>query len=189
MEARVNSHRLTYIAFGFAAYLLVFVMARYDGIRLLLGAQIDFLPGLVVVAAMMYGIPAVLVVSITGGMLYDCLSANPMGTTTFALTIVGAFVYFNRDLLLKDQTYPQFILGAGASAAAPILSYVAVSVLGAHPLIEWPSLWVWLIMTLGGALATPVWFVIFRRVDKALHYQMAPESVYRADREIERGKT
>jgi hypothetical protein len=30
--------------------------------------------------------------------------------------------------------------------------------------------------------------VVFRRVDKALHYQEAPESSFRADREIERGR-
>jgi rod shape-determining protein MreD len=183
------NHRLTYVAFGVTAYLLVFVMARYHGVRALLGAQIDFLPGLVVVAAMMYGIPAVLVVSITGGFLYDSLSANPFGVTTFSLSIVGAFVYYNRDLLLKDQTYPQFILGAGASAAAPVLSYVVVSALGAHPLVEWPSLWVWAVMTLGGALVTPVWFVVFRKVDRALNYPVVPESMIRADREIQRGKT
>jgi rod shape-determining protein MreD len=172
----LNSHRLTLIAFGLTAYALVFVMARFDGIRILLGAQIDFLPGLVVVAAMTYGIPAVLVVGIAGGIFYDCLSANPFGVTTFSLIVVGTFVYFNRDLLLKDQTYPQFILGAGASAAAPVLSYLVASMLGAHPLIEWPTLLVWAIMILGGALATPVWFVIFRRVDRALHYPMVPES-------------
>lgn len=185
----MNSHRLTLIAFGLTAYVLVFIMSRFDGVRILLGAQIDFLPGLVVVAAMTYGIPAVLTVGIVGGLLHDSLSANPFGVTTFSLILVGTFVYFNRDLLLRDQTYPQFILGGGASAAAPVLSYVVASVLGAHPLIEWPTLVVWAIMTLGGALATPVWFVIFRRVDRALHYPTVPESVYRADREIQRGRT
>lgn len=63
----MSSHRLTLVAFGLTAYVLVFIMARLDGIRILLGAQIDFLPGLVVVAAMTYGIPAVLTVGIVGG--------------------------------------------------------------------------------------------------------------------------
>lgn len=185
----MNSHRLTYFAFGITAYLAVFAMARFNGIRNLIGAQIDFLPGLTVVAALMYGIPAVLVVSISGGLFYDSLSANPLGTTTFALLTVGTFVYFNRDLLLKDQAYPQFVLGAGASAAAPVLSYIVASVMGAHPLINWGTLWIWLVLTLAGGAITPLWFVIFRRVDRALHFPTMPESALRANREIERGKS
>jgi rod shape-determining protein MreD len=155
----------------------------------LTGAQFDFLPGLVVVAAMMHGLSAVLVVSITGGLLFDSLSANPLGVTTLVLAMIGTFVYLNRELLLRDQTYPQFIVGIGASAAAPILSYVVVSALGTHPLIEWTSLWVWFVMTVTGGLTTPVWFAVFRKVDRALHYQTVPESSFRPDREIHRGRT
>lgn len=121
--------------------------------------------------------------------MYDSLSANPFGVTTFSLILVGTFVYLNRDLLLKEQTYPQFILGAGASAGAPVVSYFLASMLGVHPLIEWPTLLVWAMMTLGGALATPIWFVIFQRVDRALHFPEVPESVTRMDREIRRGRT
>jgi rod shape-determining protein MreD len=184
----MTPHRWNHIALGLMAYVAVFMAARFHGFAILTGAQFDFLPGLVVVAAMMHGVWAVLVVSITGGLLYDCLSANPVGVTTFVLAIVGTFVYLNRDLLLRDQTYPQFVLGAGASAAAPVLSYVIVSVMGQHPLIEWTSLWVWFVLTVTGGLITPVWFAIFRKVDKALHYQDVPESSFRADREIARGR-
>lgn len=185
----MTPHRWNFLAFGLMAYVSVFMAARFHGFAMLTGAQFDFLPGLVVVAAMMHGVWAVLVVSITGGLLYDCLSANPVGVTTFVLAIVGTFVYINRDLLLRDQTYPQFILGAGASAAAPVLSYVVMSVMGRHPLIEWTSLWVWLVLTVTGGLITPLWFAIFRKVDKALHYQDIPESSFRADRQIQRGRT
>ena len=185
----MTNHRWNLVALGLMAYFAVFMAARFHGFAILTGAQFDFLPGLVVVAAMMHGVWAVLVVSITGGLLYDCLSANPVGVTTFVLAIVGTFVYLNRDLLLRDQTYPQFILGAGASAAAPILSFVVVSVMGRHPLIEWTSLWIWVVMTVTGGLVTPVWFAIFRKVDKALHHPDVPESSFRADREIQRGRT
>jgi rod shape-determining protein MreD len=185
----MTPHRWNLIALGLMSYVAVFLAARFHGFAMLTGAQFDFLPGLVVVAAMMHGVWAVLVVSITGGLLYDCLSANPFGVTTLVLALVGTFVYLNRDLLLRDQTYPQFILGAGASAAAPVLSYLVVSVMGRHPLVVWTSLWVWTLLAVTGGLITPVWFVIFRKVDKALHYQDVPESSFRPDREIERGRT
>jgi rod shape-determining protein MreD len=184
----MNPHRWNLVALGLMSYVAVFLAARFHGFRALTGAQFDFLPGLVVVAAMMHGISAVLVVSIVGGLLFDSLSMNPFGVTTVSLAVVGTFVYLNRDLLLRDQAYPQFILGAGASAAGPVLSYVLMSVFGLRPLVEWTSLWVLLVMTVVGGLVTPAWFVVFRRVDKALHYQEAPESSFRADREIERGR-
>lgn len=185
----MTAHRFNLLALGMISYLVVFFASRFHGVRYLLGAQIDFLPGLVVVAALMHGMSAVLVVAITGGLLFDSISANPLGVTTFSLCVVGAVVYFNRDLLLKDQFYPQFVLGASASAGAPILSYIVVSIMGWRPLVDWQSLWVLLMMTVTGGLATPVWFVIFQRVDRALHYQTIPESSFRADREIERGRT
>jgi rod shape-determining protein MreD len=185
----LKPHRWNLLALALMAYVVVFLAARFYGVRSLIGAQFDFLPGLVVVAAMLHGMSAVFVVSITGGVLFDSLSANPLGTTTFSLALVGAFVFFNKDLLLRDQMYPQFILGAGASAAAPVLSYVVVSALGSRPLLDWGSLWIWVVMTVTGGLATPIWFVIFQRVDRALHFKELPESSFRADREIERGRT
>lgn len=184
----MNAHRKNLIALALMCYFVVFLAARYQGVRILVGAQFDFLPGLVVVAAMMHGMTAVFVVAGVGGVLFDSLSANPLGVTTLALCAVGTFVYFNRELLLRDQVYPQFIVGAGASASAPILSYICATALGAHPLVDWSSLWAWLMMTLMGGLATPVWFAVFRRVDRALHYQVIPESSYRGDREIVRGR-
>ncbi len=185
----MNSHRLNLVALALMSYVAVFAAARYQGARSLLGAQFDFLPGLVVVGAMLHGLSAVFVVAIVGGCLFDSISANPLGVTTFSLGIVGAAVFFNRELLLRDQIYPQFILGAGASAAAPVLSYLGVSALGGHPLIDWATLWVWLMVTVMGGLATPMWFAIFRKVERALHYQVIPESTIRADREIDRGRS
>lgn len=185
----MTAHRLNLLALGLMAYLAVFFSTRFHGFRILTGAQFDFLPGLVVVAAMMHGMSAVLVVGITGGILFDSVSTNPLGVTTVSLLAVGSVVYFNKELLLRDQTYPQFILGTGASAAAPVLGYLLISMLGFRPLIDWTSLWVWLVMIATGALATPVWFAIFQRVDRALHFKEIPESSFRPDREIERGRT
>jgi rod shape-determining protein MreD len=184
----MTPHRMNLLALGLMSYVAAFLAARYHGFRLLTGAQFDFLPGLVVVAAMMHGLSAVLVVSIVGGALFDSLSANPFGVTTLSLALVGMFVFLNRDLLLKDQAYPQFVLGAGASAAAPVLSYGVIFVLGWHPLMEWTTLWVWLVMAVSGGVATPVWFAVFRKVDKALQYQTMPESSLRPDRQIARGR-
>lgn len=185
----MREKRLNILALVLAAYLCVFFQGRVDWIRNLTGAQVDFLPGLVVVAAMLFGVPSALAVSLVGGILFDSISSNPLGSSTFALAVVAAVVHYNKDLLLRDQMYPQFILGAGASAAAPVICYVVVAGRGAQPLIGWPSLWSWFVMAAVGGLMTPVWFRIFRLWEKFFHYQEVPESSFRADREIERGRT
>lgn len=184
----MREKRLNILALVLAAYLCVFAQGRVDWFRNLVGAQVDFLPGLVVVAAMLFGVPSALAVSLVGGILFDSISSNPLGSSTFALAVVAAVVHYNKDLLLRDQMYPQFILGTGASAAAPVICYFVVAGRGGQPLLALPSLWVWFVMAVAGGLMTPVWFRIFRWWERVFHFQEVPESSFRADREIERGR-
>ncbi|HTV63423.1 MAG TPA: hypothetical protein VMH30_12730, partial [Verrucomicrobiae bacterium] len=59
---------------------------------------------------------------------------------------------------------------------------------GYEPLIGWGSLWQWLVMTAGGALATPVIFSFFDWCNHTLGYQPMKETSFRPDREILRDK-
>jgi hypothetical protein len=43
-------------------------------------------------------------------------------------------------------------------------------------------------MSVGGAVATPMFFLLFDRLNNALGYQPIIESSFRADREIRRGR-
>jgi hypothetical protein len=79
------------------------------------------------------------------------------------------------------------ILGGVASALAPLASVLLLLTAGKHPLIGWGSLWQWIVMTAGGALATPVFFALFNWCDHALGYQVRTETSFRPDREIRRG--
>ena len=56
------------------------------------------------------------------------------------------------------------------------------------PLLGWGSLWQWIVMSVGGGIATPVFFFLFDRLNHALGYQPIVESSFRADREIRRGR-
>ena len=56
------------------------------------------------------------------------------------------------------------------------------------PLFGWGSLWQWLVMSVGGGVATPVFFLLFDRLNHALGYQPIVESSFRTDREIRRGR-
>jgi hypothetical protein len=80
------------------------------------------------------------------------------------------------------------VLGALASAAVPALTVLFLLSDGREPLLGWGSLWQWLVMAAGGAVATPFVFALFNWCNHALGYQMQTESSFRLDREIRRDK-
>ncbi|MDX1953816.1 MAG: hypothetical protein SFY81_16730 [Verrucomicrobiota bacterium] len=187
-ESQRETTWLNIAALLVAAYLTVFMESTLDVVRNLTGAQFDLLPSLMVYVGMSYGFNTVLAVGTVSGVLYDSTSANPLGTSVLPLVLIGMLVLHNRDLLLRDQTYPQYVLGLAASIFAPIVIYLLLVGLGKPPGIGWYSLWQLAVMALIGGLFTPVWFYIFGKLDNALMYPSVPESAFRPDREIERGK-
>jgi cell shape-determining protein MreD len=171
-----------------AAYLAVFWEAAFSGVRHLLGAQIDLLPALMVYAALCTGLTTVALLAICGGLWFDSLSANPLGISVLPLFVIGMAMYLKRDLILRDETVARLVLGLGASVAAPFLTLVLMFTLGHTPLVGWGTLWQLVVMSLGGAIATPIWFELFGWLERLLMHNRAIESSFRADREIRRGR-
>lgn len=169
-------------------YLVVFVEATFNGVRHWIGAQIDLLPSLVVYTSLSGGVVMLAVVSVCGGLLYDSLSANPLGVSVLPLFLIGLVIERYRGLILREQTYAQWLIGAAASAGTPLLTLLLLLNLGKEPLIGWFSLWQWFVMTLAGAAMTPIWFVVFDRINRMLTYRPLEETSFRADREIKRGR-
>ena len=181
---------MNWLAYTFilvAIYLVVFAESMLMGSRFL-GAQVDLLPGLIVYAALSF--PPVAIVSITffGGLLYDSLSANPLGTSLLPLLCIGMVVFRNQEFLLRQHAYAQFVLGCAASLMAPVLGIFILLGMGQQPLLGTGTLWQLVIMSFAGGLTTPVWFWIFGRLSGALHYPVEVESSFRQDREIARGR-
>src|SRR5688572_32055250 len=100
-----------------AAFLAVFWEAAFPGTSRWLHAQVDLLPSLMVYASLCAGLTTVALLSVFGGLLFDSLSANPLGVSILPLLVVGLAIYWRRELILRDQPYAQFVLGLGASAA------------------------------------------------------------------------
>ena len=171
-----------------AAFLAVFGEATLAGLRHWLGAQVDLLPALMVYAALNVDIVIVSLLAVTGGLWFDALSANPPGVSILPLFAVGFVVWRQRELILRQSPFAQLALGALASAATPGLSVLLLLTIGQQPLLGWASLWQWLVMAAGGAVATPVIFVMFDWCHHALGYQPRTETTFRPDREIRRGR-
>lgn len=172
-----------------AAFLAVFWEAAFDGLRHLLGAQIDLLPALMVYASLSADIVTVALLASLGGLLFDSLSANPLGVSVLPLFLVGLLIHMKRDLILRDQTFAQLVLGLAASAVVPLLTLLLLLTTGHMPLFGWGSLWQWIVVSVGGALATPVCFELFGWLERSLVHNRAAQSSFRSDREIRRGRS
>lgn len=171
-----------------AAFLVVFWEAAFPGTSRWLKAQVDLLPALMVYASLSASRPTIITLAVCGGLFFDSLSANPFGITVFPLMVVGLAIYARRDLILRDQPYAQFVLGFSASAIAPLMTVLLLLTFGESPLIGWGSIWQWLVMSVGGGIATPIFFLIFDWSERALGYKRVVETSFRPDREIRRGR-
>lgn len=169
-------------------FLAVFCESAFSGLRNLLGAQIDLLPSLVVCASLSSGLPTMTLVAVLGGLFYDSLSANPFGISVLPLFLIGFAIYIRRDLLLREQLFAQWVLGLAASAIAPALTLLLLLTGHHRPLLGWVTLWQWIVMSVGGAIATPALFLLFGWFERQFSYQRATETSFRTDREIRRGR-
>jgi len=178
--------RLNSILILAAAFIAVFFEAWFDGFRDVLGAQIDFLPALMVYAGLNNDVFTIGAAAVCGGLWFDSLSANPLGVSVLPLLLIGLLAYRGREVLAREHPAAQFALGAAASALQPLATLFILLNVGTLPLLGWKSIWQWVVMTVGGGLFTPVLFAFFNRVHRAFDYQPAPESSFRPDRQIKR---
>ena len=170
------------------AFVAVFLEATCDGFRHLLGAQIDLLPALMVYASLSSGLLTITALAVLGAFGFDTLSANPLGISLLPLFLVGYLIHLRRGLILRDQLFAQLVLGLVASALVPVLTLMLLSCTRQAPLLDWGSIWQWLVMSLGGAILTPICFRLFDGLNHALSYRPAVESSFRLDRQIKRGR-
>lgn len=170
------------------AFLVVFWEAAFSGVRHLVGVQIDLLPALMVYASLCAGITTVALLAVLGGLWFDSLSANPLGVSVLPLFIIGLVIHAKRELILRDQGFAQAVLGFAASAAAPVMTLLLLLTIRHTPLFGWGTLWQFAVMSVGGAIATPICFGFFGWLDRALVHPRATQTSFRADREIRRGR-
>lgn len=170
-------------------FLAVFCEAALPGFRRVLGAQVDLLPALMVYAALSTSLSVVVLLSVGGGLLFDSLSANPLGVSILPLFAIGFPLLLHRDLILRDQWFAQFVLGVAASAIVPALTVLLLLTTGNTPMLGWGTVWQWIVMSAGGGMATPVLFAFFGWINRVFGYQPVVENSFRPDREIRRGRS
>lgn len=179
---------VTLLTFIITGYVVVFAQAKFTFFRDFFGAQPDLLPGMIVYAAMAFKLETVMLCTVLFGTFFDSLSTNALGTSILTLSAIGLAASRYRELLLSEHFTTHWVLGLIASGVAPVMSYVILKLSGLTPLVGAGSAWQWALMTAGGGLVTPLWFKVFNRLDDALRYKEIPESTFRSDRQIARGR-
>jgi rod shape-determining protein MreD len=188
MGHREAMNWLNTIILFLATVLAVYWEAAFSGLRHILGAQVDLLPALVVYASLYGSLRTVLMVAAGGGLLFDSLSANPLGITVLPLFLCGLAIHSGRELILRDQTFAQAVLGYAASLVTPILVLLMLLTTHHEPLFGWGTIWQIMVMSLGGAIATPIIFELFGFLNRLFGHAASGPSSFRPDREIRRGR-
>jgi cell shape-determining protein MreD len=170
------------------AFLAVYFQSSFDLFRNIFGAQINLLPALMVYTSLTMGGFSVALLSIVGGLLFDSLSANPLGISVVPLFLIGFAIHRFHGLLLREQLAAQFAFGAAASLLTPLLTLLFLLSAEKNPLIGWGTIWQLLVMALGGGLITPLCFWLLDWVNSALNYQPIAQTTFRTDREIKRNR-
>ncbi len=172
-----------------ATFLAVFFQSTLIGFRSFFGAQPDLLPALVVYGALTSGLSLATLVAVCGGLWFDALSRNPLGISILPLFVTALVIERYRGLILRDQTYAQFITGFCASAAVPVLTLILLLNTSRTPLVGWSSLWQWVVVSVIGGLATPACFYLFGWAASKLSYESLPDPSAQSNREIKRGRS
>lgn len=171
-----------------AAFCGVFAEAVFDAPRRWLGAQIDYLPPLIVYAALTASVWEVAAVAVCGGLWADSLSGDPLGVSVLPLLGAGLVLHCRREVLLRHLPYAQFVIGTLVSGGVTLLTLILLLTLGERPLLGWGFLWQGVVVALAGGALTPFLFWTLGSLSKLFSYQPAAGASFRPDREIKRGR-
>lgn len=201
----------------FFSMVVLYLQTTINLPRALLGAQIDLVPLFVVYAAVRFDVATFSLLALALGLASDSISANPLGISIIPLWLLGLGAWRVRDLILRDQSVAQMILGGMACLLAPACVLLLLVTLMRHPesgitsgpdpmtpvelsmepigpqnigpIVGWGTLWQFTVMTVAGAFSAPVVFRLFDALGHRLNYAVVAESTFRHDREIVRGRT
>ena len=170
------------------AYVAAFLQAAPDLFRPWLGAPVSLLPALMVYAGLNESILTIALLAVCGGLWVDSLSENPLGASVLPLLAIGAAIFSQRGVLLRESATAQWILGLAASALWPLGTLFVLLNLGRVPLLNWGWAGQWALAAIVGGALTPACFWFLGRLHAALDYPPAAPSSFRPNREIKRGR-
>jgi rod shape-determining protein MreD len=92
------------------------------------GVRVEFLPALVVYAALTMHRRGALVLALVAGLTQDALSAAPFGISALAYGIAAIVITSLREALDRDLPWMQWSAGALTSITASVIAFFAVGI-------------------------------------------------------------
>lgn len=188
LPPRAHPSRIPTIGLFTLAWLDVFAQTQFPSVTQWVGAPLNFLPALIVYAALSCPLSVVAALAIGAGLSVDSLSANPLGVSVLPLFAVGLVFHLRQHLILRDQPYAQFWLGLAAAISAPLLTLVMLRLVSAQPIVGPFLLWQLTVIGLLNGAVCPVLFWLLDTLRRTFDYSPVSEGSFRADREIKRGR-
>ncbi|MBL9172011.1 MAG: hypothetical protein JNL10_00625 [Verrucomicrobiales bacterium] len=176
------------LALFLVAWLAAFAQTQFRPVVSILETPVGLLPALMVYASLSFDLVTVTCLAAFAGLSLDALSSGPTGVSIVPLFAVGFVLHLRRHLILRDQTYAQFWLGLSAGLAVPFTTLLLLE-LGSTRLIHGPFFVIQLgVLGLLNGVVCPAMFRGFDAIRRAFDYPALPETPFRPDREIKRGR-
>lgn len=180
------SHTIFLVMIG---YLIIALNATLFGkLRAISGLDIQLLPAIVACSGLISSIETILLVSFIIGLMFDSISANPLGVTSISLAIPGVLIYSAQNLFVKNQWQTQFLSGVFAGLLQPLVVLFLLLTFGYEPVFSADSILILGLSALIGGFFTPWIFKFVNWMDKNFNYSQVKTSSFRPDREIKRGR-
>ena len=180
--------RVTFLLVLLSALGLALVQGRGLLREAVFGTRIDLLPVFVTYVALRGNVYQALGFAALAGVFVDSLSASPLGLSLIAYSMLGAVLSEVRNLVLRNETVAQIVLGAGVAVVSPILGLAVLWGTGFHPVVGWGTVFQIGVMGVAGGVLAPAFFQVFDWLEVELTFAEEPYSRFRSDVEIKRGK-
>ena len=181
-------NRLPVILMFVVLWLAIFAQTQFAVLHRAVGLPLSVLPALMVYAALTHGLALAAFFSVVAGLWLDSVSASRFGVSVFPMFIFVFVVQTRSHLLLREQRFAQFWLGATGGFGVPLLTAGILQLGQREPAFTQGTWWQLSVLGLVNGLVCPLVFGLFDQLSRTFDYQVVEPPSFRLDRQIVRGR-
>jgi len=172
-------------------WLAVFAQTQFGVLHHWLAVPLSIIPALLVYAALTHGLVLTTAFSVVAGLWLDAISSSRLGVSILPMFLFAFFVQTRSHLILRDQRFAQFWLGAAGGVLIPLVTAGLLQLGQRQPAFTSGTWWQLLVLGSFNGSLCPFFFQFFDKLNRAFNYQpleTAENRSYRPDRQMVRGR-
>lgn len=181
-------NRLPIILMFGVLWLAVFAQTQFGLLHRWLAVPLSVIPALLVYAALTHGLVLTAAFSVVAGLWLDAVSASRFGVSVLPMFLFAFVVQTRSHLILREQRFAQFWLGAAGGAFIPLFTAGLLQLGQRQPAFTRGTWWQLLVLALFNGIVCPLVFRFFDKLNRAFNYQPLETQSYRTDRQMVRGR-